>query len=219
MLLLRFVMRRLVFRMLTSCGFLLSWLHVLWLLVLQLPYHRLLLQLLRLLLVVRVLILIVIIVVGMDTWRLSIGRRKLRRLRLTVLHRVLVVLVLQDLRGVLLVQRHMSCSCYFVALRPLRRQELLALWLSPLHLQVLLLLLSLPLWDHLLLLLQVLIPDISILVLPSIWLLILLIFLLYILLTDIALFIPLMDLLFLLWDRACFVLTFFMSLMFLLFPI
>jgi hypothetical protein len=97
------------------------------LLVLQLPYHRLLLQLLRLLLVVRVLILIVIIVVGMDMWRLSIGRRKLRRLRLTVLHRVLVVLVLQDLRGVLLVQRHKSCSCYFIALRPLRRQELLAL--------------------------------------------------------------------------------------------
>jgi hypothetical protein len=34
------------------------------------------------------------------------GRRKLRRLRLDVLHRVLVVLVLEDLRGVLLVQRH-----------------------------------------------------------------------------------------------------------------
>jgi hypothetical protein len=50
-----------------------------------------------------------------------------RKLRLTILHRILVVLVLEDLRGVLLVHRHMSCSCYFVALRPLRRQELLVL--------------------------------------------------------------------------------------------
>jgi hypothetical protein len=33
----------------------------------------------------------------------AIGKRKLRRLRITVLHRVLVVLVLGDLRGVLLV--------------------------------------------------------------------------------------------------------------------
>jgi hypothetical protein len=57
----------------------------------------------------------------------AIGRRKLRRLMLTVLHRVLVVLVLEDLRGVLLIQRHRRCSCKFVALRPLRRQELLVL--------------------------------------------------------------------------------------------
>jgi hypothetical protein len=34
----------------------------------------------------------------------AIGRRKLIMLRLAVLHRVLVVLVLEDLRGVLLVQ-------------------------------------------------------------------------------------------------------------------
>jgi hypothetical protein len=57
-----------------------------------------------LLLVVRVLFFIVIIVVEMDMWRhFATGRRKLRRLRLAVLHRVLVVLVLEDLRGVLLI--------------------------------------------------------------------------------------------------------------------
>jgi hypothetical protein len=79
------------------------------------------------LLVVRVVVFIVTIVVTMDMWRHSaLGRRKLRRLRLTVLHRVLVVLVLEDLR-VLLVQRHMRFSCCFVALRFLRRQELLVL--------------------------------------------------------------------------------------------
>jgi hypothetical protein len=54
-------------------------------------------------------------------------RRKFRRLRPTVLHRVLVVLVLEDLRGVLLVQRHMRCSCYLMTLWPLRHQELLVL--------------------------------------------------------------------------------------------
>jgi hypothetical protein len=84
--------------------------------------------LLRLLLVVRVLVFIVITVVEMDMWRpFATGRRKLRSLRLTVLYRVLAVLVLEDLRRVMLVQRHRSCSCYFVALRPLRRQELLVL--------------------------------------------------------------------------------------------
>jgi hypothetical protein len=70
----------------------------------------------------------VITVVEMDMWSpFATGSRKLRRLRLIVLHRVLVVLVLEDLMGVLLVQRHRSCLCYFVALRPLRRQELLVL--------------------------------------------------------------------------------------------
>jgi hypothetical protein len=60
---------------------------------------------------VRVVIFTVITVVAMDMWRHSaIGRRKLRRLRLAVLHRVLVVLVLKDLKGVLLVQRHMRYS-------------------------------------------------------------------------------------------------------------
>jgi hypothetical protein len=55
--------------------------------------------------------------VEMDIWRpFAIGRRKLRRLRLTILHKVLMVLVIEDLRGVLLVQRHRSCSCYFIAL-------------------------------------------------------------------------------------------------------
>jgi hypothetical protein len=69
----------------------------------------------------------VITVVAMDMWRYSAtGRRKLRRLRLAVLYRVLVVLVLEDLR-VLLVQRHRRFSCCFVALWPLRRQELLVL--------------------------------------------------------------------------------------------
>jgi cytochrome b subunit of formate dehydrogenase len=51
----------------------------------------------------RVLVFIVIIVTGMDMWRsFAVGRGKLRRLRLTVLHRVLVVLVLEDLRVLLL---------------------------------------------------------------------------------------------------------------------
>jgi hypothetical protein len=62
-------MRSLVFKMLASCGFLLSWLHVLRLLILLLPCHRPLLRLLRLLLVVRVLVFIVITVVEMDMWR------------------------------------------------------------------------------------------------------------------------------------------------------
>jgi hypothetical protein len=70
----------------------------------------------------------VITVVEMEMWRpFAIGRRKFRRIRLTVLHKVLVVLVLEDLKGVLLVQRHKSFSCYFVVLRPLCRQELLVL--------------------------------------------------------------------------------------------
>jgi hypothetical protein len=56
-----------------------------------------------LLLVVRVLIFTVITVVEMYIWRHSAtGRRKLRRFRITVLHRILVVLILEDLRGVLL---------------------------------------------------------------------------------------------------------------------
>jgi hypothetical protein len=66
-------------------------------------------------------------------------RKKAQKAQTPVLHRVLVVLVLKDLRGVLLVQvlkdlrgvrliqRHRRCSCYFVALWPLRRQELLVL--------------------------------------------------------------------------------------------
>jgi hypothetical protein len=86
-----------------------------------------------LLLVVRVVVFILLTVVVMAMWmRSATGRRKLRKL--TVLHKVLVVLVLEDLRGVLLVQRHRRFSCCFVALRLLRQQELLVLWLSPLHL-------------------------------------------------------------------------------------
>jgi hypothetical protein len=70
-----------------------------------------------LLLVVRVVVFTVIPEVVMDMWRHpTTGRRKLKRLRLVVLHRVLVVLVLEDLRGVLLVQRHRRFSCCFVAL-------------------------------------------------------------------------------------------------------
>jgi hypothetical protein len=111
--------------MLASCGFLLSRLHVRQLLVLLLPYQRHLLWLLLLLLVVRVLVFIVITVDEMYLWRpFATGRR---RLRLAILHRVMVLLVLEDLRGVRLVQRHRSCSCYFMTLRPLRRQELLVL--------------------------------------------------------------------------------------------
>jgi hypothetical protein len=64
----------------------------------------------------------------MDMWMtFATGRRKLKRLRIAILHRVLVVLVMEDLRGVMLVQRHRSCSFYFVALRPLHHQELLDL--------------------------------------------------------------------------------------------
>jgi hypothetical protein len=64
-----------------------------------------------LLLVVRVVVFTVIIVVVMDMWRhFATGRRKLRRLRLAVIHRVLVILVLEDLRGVLLVRRHRRFS-------------------------------------------------------------------------------------------------------------
>jgi hypothetical protein len=75
-----------------------------------------------LLLVVRVLVFTVIIVAEMDMWRHSAtGRGKLRRLRLTVLHRVLVVLVLDDLREVLLVQRHRRFSCCFIVLQLLRQ--------------------------------------------------------------------------------------------------
>jgi hypothetical protein len=77
---------------------------------------------------VRVVVFIVLTVVAMAMWRRSVtGRRKLRKLRLAILHKVLVVLVLEDLRGVLLVQRHGRFSCCFVALRLLRRQELLVL--------------------------------------------------------------------------------------------
>jgi hypothetical protein len=69
----------------------------------------------------------VVTVVTMDMWRHSATeRRKLRRLRLVVLHRVLVVLVLEDLR-VLLVQRHRRFSCCFIAVRHLHHQELLVL--------------------------------------------------------------------------------------------
>jgi hypothetical protein len=110
--------------MLAFCSLLLSWLLALRLIalhlfVLLLLCHWLLLQLFLLLLVARVL---VFTVVEKDMWRRSAtGRRKLRRLRLTVLHRVLVVLVLKNLRGVLLVWRHRRFSCCFVALRLLRR--------------------------------------------------------------------------------------------------
>jgi hypothetical protein len=85
MLLLRFIMKRLIFRMLASCGFLRFWLHVLRLLVLLLLCHRPLLRLLHLLLVMRVLVFILITVVEMDMWRPFATRR--RKLRLVVLHR------------------------------------------------------------------------------------------------------------------------------------
>jgi hypothetical protein len=81
-----------------------------------------------LLLLVRVVVFIVLTVVAIDMWRHSAtGRRNLIKLRLTVLHMLLVVLVLEDLRGVLLVQRHRRFSCCFIILRLLRRYELLVL--------------------------------------------------------------------------------------------
>jgi hypothetical protein len=61
----------------------------------------------------------VITMVDMNMWiPFAIGRRKLRRLSLVVRHRVLVVLVLEDLIEVLLVQRYRSCSCHFIVLHP-----------------------------------------------------------------------------------------------------
>jgi hypothetical protein len=126
-------MRRFVFMMLVFCSLLLSWLLALRLVILHLlvllllchwPHHLLFL----LLLVVRVVVFTVITVVMMGMWKHSATRRrKLRRPRLAILHRILVVLVLDNLRGVLLVQRHRRFSCCFIALRPLRRQELLVL--------------------------------------------------------------------------------------------
>jgi hypothetical protein len=126
-------MRRFIFEMLVFCRLLLSWLLALRLFILRLLVPLLLchlphLQLFLLLLMVRVVVFNVIIVVMVDMWRHSItGRRKLRMFRLTVPHRALVVLVLEDMRGVLLVQRHRRFSCCFIALRPLRHQELLVL--------------------------------------------------------------------------------------------
>jgi hypothetical protein len=131
MLSLRFIMRRFVFVMPVFCSLLLSWLLALRLVVLRLlnlllRCHLPHLQFFLLLLVVRVVVFIVLTVVAMTMWRRSaIGRRKLRKL--TILHKVLVVLVLEDLRGVLLVQRHRRFSCCFIALQLLRRQELLVL--------------------------------------------------------------------------------------------
>jgi hypothetical protein len=100
MLSLRFIMRRFIFMMLVFCSLSLSWLLALQLvvpclLVLLLLCHLPHLRLFLLLLVVRVVVFTVITAVVMDMWRhSSIGRRKLRRLRLTVLHTVLAVLVL-----------------------------------------------------------------------------------------------------------------------------
>jgi hypothetical protein len=89
--------------MLVFCSLLLSWLLTLRLVVLclldlllrcHLPHLRLFLQLLM----VRAVVFIMLTVAAMAMWRHSAtGRRKLR---LTVLHKVLV---LEDLRGVLLV--------------------------------------------------------------------------------------------------------------------
>jgi hypothetical protein len=112
------------------CSLLLSWLLTLRLVVLHLldlllRCHLPHLCLFLLLIVVRVVVFIVLTVVAMTMWRRSATRR--RKLRLAVLHKVLVVLVLKDLRGVMLVQRHRRFSCCFVALRLLWRQELLVL--------------------------------------------------------------------------------------------
>jgi hypothetical protein len=109
-------MRRFVFMMPVFCSLPLSWLLalrlvVLHLLILLLRCHLPHLRLFLLLLVVRVVVFIMLTVVTMVMWRHSAkGRRKLR---LVILHRVLVVLVLEDLRGVLLVQRHRRFLCGF----------------------------------------------------------------------------------------------------------
>jgi hypothetical protein len=119
MLSLRFIMRRFVFMMPIFCSLLLSWLLALWLVVLYLLTILLRCHLphLRLFLLLLVVVFIVLTVAVMDMWRRSaIGRRKLKKLRLTILHRVLVVLVLDDLTGVLLVQRHRRFSCCFITL-------------------------------------------------------------------------------------------------------
>jgi hypothetical protein len=133
MLLLRFVMKRLVFVMLAFYILLLSCLLALrlvdlCLLILLLLCHSPLLRLFLQLPMVRVLVFIVLTVVEMDMWRHSAtGRRKLKRLTLAILHRVLVVLVLEDLRGVLLVQRRRRFSCCFIASRLLCWQKVLVL--------------------------------------------------------------------------------------------
>jgi hypothetical protein len=67
--------------------------------------------------VVRVVVFIVLTVVTMAMWRRSATGR--RELRLTILHKVLVVLVLQDLRGVLLAQRHRETQKILMLLRHL----------------------------------------------------------------------------------------------------
>jgi hypothetical protein len=115
-------MRSLVFVILAFCSLLLSWLLALRLvalplLILLLLCHWFLLRLFLLLLVVRVLVITVITVVEKDMWRHS-ATGKLSRLRFAILQRVLV---LEDLRGVLLVQRHRRLPCYFVALWLLHR--------------------------------------------------------------------------------------------------
>jgi hypothetical protein len=126
-------MKRLVFVMLAFYILLLSWLLALrlvdlCLLVLLLLCHSPLLRLFLQLPVVRVLVFIVLIVVEMDMWRHSAtGRRKFKRLTLAILHRVLVVLVLEDLRGVLLVQRRRRFSCCFIASQLLCWQKVLVL--------------------------------------------------------------------------------------------
>jgi hypothetical protein len=127
MLSLRFIMRRFIFVMPVFCSLLLSWLLALRLVVLrlldlQLRCHLPHLRLFLLLLMVRVVVFIVFTVVAMAMWRRSATER--RKLRLAVLHKVLV---LEDVRGVLLVQRQKRFSCCFIALRLLRRHELLVL--------------------------------------------------------------------------------------------
>jgi hypothetical protein len=67
-------------------------------------------------------------VIEVDTLRaFVIGRRRSRRLRLAVLHSVLIVPVLEVLRRSLLIQILRRCSCSFVALPPLHHPELLVL--------------------------------------------------------------------------------------------
>jgi hypothetical protein len=118
MLLLVFVMRILISMQLAYYSPLQFWLLILRHLHRMLFHRRCLLQF-HLVHIDDVVVFIVVIVIRIHMWRHFVSRRR-RRLMLVVLHMVMVVLVLQVIRGFLLLQR-IICSCFFVALWPLHR--------------------------------------------------------------------------------------------------
>jgi hypothetical protein len=129
MLLLRYVIRRLFFRMLAFYSLLLSWLLTLRLVALRLfiqllQCHWLLLRLFLLLLMVRVLVFTVITVVKMDMWRHSTTERK--KAQKAQAHRSGGTSSRGSERS-LLVQIHRRFLCFFFILWLLRQQELLVL--------------------------------------------------------------------------------------------